>query len=87
MQCVQFSGVCLASWPANMRPVVFSIMDFEISEETTTFSKLTKVAAKSFIQDLHKRYQTLLMKVIIIWMMKTLGHHTKNEGSSLNNCF
>lgn len=41
-------GVCLASWPANMRPVVFSIMDFEISEEITTFSKLTKVAAKCY---------------------------------------
>ncbi|PKK57196.1 hypothetical protein RhiirC2_764034, partial [Rhizophagus irregularis] len=42
-------------------------MDFEIPEEITTFPKLTKVAAKMlslrpFIQDLHKRYQTLLMK-------------------------
>ncbi|RIA89407.1 hypothetical protein C1645_806242 [Glomus cerebriforme] len=69
--CVQFSGasveVYLAIWLANMRPVVFSIMDFEIAEEITTFPKMTKVAAKMlslrpFIQDLHKRYQTLLTK-------------------------
>ncbi|CAG8627094.1 10078_t:CDS:10 [Funneliformis mosseae] len=69
--CVQFSGVSvevyLAIWLANMRPVVFSIIDFEIAEEITTFLKMTKVAAKMlslrpFIQNLHKRYQTLLTK-------------------------
>ncbi|CAG8591883.1 5839_t:CDS:10 [Paraglomus occultum] len=69
--CVQFSGasveVYLAIWLANMRPIVFSIMDFEIAEEITTFPKMTKVAAKMlslrpFIQGLHKRYQTLLTK-------------------------
>ncbi|CAG8773310.1 1160_t:CDS:2, partial [Gigaspora rosea] len=56
--------VYLAIWLANMRPVVFSIMDFEIAEEITTFPKMTKVAAKmlSLRQDLHKRYQTLLTK-------------------------
>ncbi|CAG8741026.1 15624_t:CDS:10, partial [Dentiscutata erythropus] len=69
--CVQFSGasveIYLAIWLTNMRPVVFSIMDFEIAEEITTFPKMTKVAAKMlflrpFIQNLHKRYQTLLTK-------------------------
>ncbi|CAB4479448.1 unnamed protein product [Rhizophagus irregularis] len=69
--CVQFSGssieVYLAIWLANMRPVVFSIMDLEIAEEITTFPKMTTVAAKMlslrpFIQDLHKRYRTLLTK-------------------------
>ncbi|GES74901.1 hypothetical protein RCL_jg10454.t1 [Rhizophagus clarus] len=68
--CVQFSGssveVYLAIWLANMRPVVFSIMDFEIAEEITTFPKMMKVAAKMlslrpFIQDQHKRYQILEM--------------------------
>ncbi|CAG8492043.1 9442_t:CDS:2 [Funneliformis caledonium] len=65
--CQASIKVYLASWLTNMRPVVFSIMDFEIAEEITTFLKMTKVAAKMlslrpFIQDLHKRYQILLMK-------------------------
>ncbi|CAG8745073.1 14062_t:CDS:2, partial [Funneliformis mosseae] len=69
--CVQFNGasteIYLANWPINMRPIVFSIMEFDIPEEVTVLSKLTKVAAKmlslrSFILDLNKKYQALLKK-------------------------
>ncbi|CAG8487196.1 10197_t:CDS:2 [Funneliformis mosseae] len=70
--CVQFSGasaeVYLANWPKNMRPIVFSIMKFDIPEEVTALPKLTKVAAKmlslrSYIQNLNNKYQVLLMKM------------------------
>ncbi|CAG8450000.1 15649_t:CDS:10 [Funneliformis mosseae] len=69
--CVQFNGasieIYLANWPINMRPIVFSIMEFDIPEEVTALPKLTKVAAKmlslrSFILDLNKKYQVLLKK-------------------------
>ncbi|KAF0443007.1 hypothetical protein F8M41_003606 [Gigaspora margarita] len=69
--CVQFNGasteIYLANWPKNMRPIVFSIMEFDIPEEVTALPKLTKVAAKmlslrSFIIDLNKKYQALLKK-------------------------
>ncbi|CAG8733957.1 16872_t:CDS:10, partial [Funneliformis caledonium] len=70
--CVQFSRasaeVYLANWPKNMRPIVFSIMKFDIPEEVTALPKLTKVAAKmlslrSYIQNLNNKYQVLLMKM------------------------
>ncbi|CAG8833995.1 8204_t:CDS:2, partial [Gigaspora margarita] len=69
--CVQFNGanteIYLANWAKNMRPIVFSIMEFDIPEEVTALPKLTKVAAKmlslrSFIIDLNKKYQALLKK-------------------------
>ncbi|CAG8604012.1 4961_t:CDS:2, partial [Paraglomus occultum] len=59
--CIQFCGttadVYLANWPVKMRPVVFSIMEFDIPEQVTSLPNLTKSA------DLHKRYQSLLKKI------------------------
>ncbi|CAG8546896.1 4816_t:CDS:10 [Ambispora gerdemannii] len=70
--CIQFCGttadVYLANWPVKMRPVVFSIMEFDIPEQVTSLPSLTKSAVRmltlrSLIQDLHKRYQSLLKKI------------------------
>ncbi|CAG8647651.1 13497_t:CDS:2, partial [Funneliformis mosseae] len=38
-----------ANWLTNMQPVDFSIIDFEIAEEVTTFPKMTKVVAKMLL--------------------------------------
>ncbi|PKK77489.1 hypothetical protein RhiirC2_771292 [Rhizophagus irregularis] len=49
---VQFNAsteIYLANWQTNMRPTVFSIMEFDIPEE-------------SFILNLNKKYQALLKK-------------------------
>ncbi|CAG8631033.1 22396_t:CDS:10, partial [Racocetra persica] len=46
--CIQFCGttadVYLANWPVNMRPVVFSIFEFDIPEQVTSLPSLTKSA-------------------------------------------
>ncbi|CAG8507869.1 25020_t:CDS:10 [Racocetra persica] len=43
--CIQFCGttadVYLANWPINMRPVVFSIFEFDIPEQITSLPSLT----------------------------------------------
>ncbi|CAG8716720.1 7231_t:CDS:2, partial [Funneliformis mosseae] len=46
--CIQFRGttadVYLANWPVKMRPVVFSIMEFNVLEQATSLPSLTKSA-------------------------------------------
>ncbi|CAG8445528.1 9279_t:CDS:10, partial [Acaulospora morrowiae] len=49
--CIQFCGttadVYLANWPVKMRPVVCSIMDFDIPETSCIFTKSNEIGCKN----------------------------------------